>query len=567
MNEKLRRFRHQLGLVFDDDLGTSQWYNIVDWVIVFMIILSSVEIFAATFQWPEPVPAVLDWINAFTLWFFVVEVTLRIWAAPEQNPRYRGFMGRVRYCCTFYGFIDFISTYPFLIQFFVPLPISALKALRTARIIRVLRITRYAKSFNLLSQTIREKRNELIVSLQFLVVVTFILSLILFVYEHDAQPDVYDDGLRSVIWAFAQYIGDPGQFADTPPVTFPGKVIACLVGLLGIAIFAVPAGILGSGFTEIIEKSTRAHQLEENREKLKLAFERKLDRPTGYQAVPYFRTLADIQARHHMTCDDMIEAVDATPGFRLINLGSTIPTDRMPHDRLAIEHFSINRTYGQCIDRGSRVTVVSPSSMIDACTGIFSYYLALMGGFNYISREMGAVAPYKSYYAVKDGELAEGQAEYNADLSRLMSRPGAWSFTILAASGANEPEYDTQVHFGIGGAKGDESFAPAGAVVPSTDAFRNFYKTFEADAAQLGFSCDLGRYHSTAGANLWFRRVPMASDAGNVAVRIAWSAMLWSGKRMLLARHMADDINRSILGIDPPAPDKELTTKNIGFTV
>jgi len=566
MNEKLRRFRHELGLVFDDNLGTCQWYNIADWVIVFMIILSSVEIFAATFRWAEPVSEILDWINIVTLWFFVVEVTLRIWAAPEQNPRYRGFMGRVRYCFTFYGFIDFISTYPFLIQFVVPLPLNALKALRTARIIRVMRITRYAKSFNLLSRTIQEKRNELVVSLQFLVVVTFILSLILFVYEHDAQPDVYDDGLRPVVWAFAQYIGDPGQFADTPPITFPGKVIACIVGLLGIAIFAVPAGILGSGFTETIEKASRARQLEENCSKLRIAFERKLDRPTGYQAVPFFRTLADIQARHHMTCDDMIEAVDATPGFRLINLGSTIPTDRMPHDRLAIEHFQLNRPYGRCIDRDSRVTIVSPSSMIDACTGIFSYYVALMGGFNYISRELGAVAPYKSYYTVSD-ELAEDQAGYNADLSRLMSRAGAWSVTILAVSGANEPKYDTQLHFGIGGGMGDESFSPAGAVVKDTETFRRFYEAIAADAACIGIGSDLGRYHSTAGARLWFRRLPVAADAGNVVVRVAWSAMLWSGNRLLLARCIADDINRMILGTEPPAPAPELTSKNIGFSV
>lgn len=111
-----------------------------------------------------------------------------------------------------------ISTYPFLIHYFVPLPVSWLKVLRTARIIRIFRITRYAKSFNLLFDSIREKRNELIVSMQFLFIVTFILSLILYFHEHEAQPDVYDDGFVSVIWAFAQYIGDPGEFADTLPL-------------------------------------------------------------------------------------------------------------------------------------------------------------------------------------------------------------------------------------------------------------------------------------------------------------------------------------------------------------
>lgn len=156
----LKQFRANLGKIFDDNLDTRQWYNIIDWVIVFMILLSAVEIFLATFSWPEPISRALTIINDVTLWFFVVEVSLRIWAAPEQNAKYKGFWGRVRYCFTFYGFIDFVSTYPFLIQYFVPLPITWLKVLRVARIIRIFRITRYAKSFNLLSNSIREKRNE-----------------------------------------------------------------------------------------------------------------------------------------------------------------------------------------------------------------------------------------------------------------------------------------------------------------------------------------------------------------------------------------------------------------------
>lgn len=97
----------------------------------------------------------------------------------------------------------------------LPSAVMAFKALRTARVVRTLRIGRYTKSFNLLTDAIREKRHELIVAMQFLVVITFILSLVLFFAEHDAQPDVYDNGAVSVLWAFAQYIGDPGQFADT----------------------------------------------------------------------------------------------------------------------------------------------------------------------------------------------------------------------------------------------------------------------------------------------------------------------------------------------------------------
>ena len=45
--------------------------------------------------------------------------------------------------------------------------------------------------------------------LQFLVIVTVILSLLLFFFEHEAQPEIYNNGFASVSWAFARYIGDP----------------------------------------------------------------------------------------------------------------------------------------------------------------------------------------------------------------------------------------------------------------------------------------------------------------------------------------------------------------------
>lgn len=130
----------KLARTLDDNLHTQQWHNIIDYVIVSMILLSTLEIFLSTFTLGEPLQTVLRWIDYVTLIFFTVEVSLRIWVAPAINPKFAGFMGRIRYCFTFYGFIDWISTYPFFLQWFVPLPYYALKALRTARVIRLFRI-------------------------------------------------------------------------------------------------------------------------------------------------------------------------------------------------------------------------------------------------------------------------------------------------------------------------------------------------------------------------------------------------------------------------------------------
>jgi voltage-gated potassium channel len=165
------------------------------------------------------------------------------------------------------------------------------------------------KAFNVLSRAMRAKKDEMVVSLQFLVIVTLLLSFILFFVEHEAQPEVYNNGWTSVLWAFAQYIGDPGGFADTPPITVTGRVIACIIGVLGIAIFAVPAGLIGSAFSEVMEKDERQEKSEGWAEKLHDAFERKLDRITRFYVTPKFVSIAEIQARIGLKPDEIYDAV------------------------------------------------------------------------------------------------------------------------------------------------------------------------------------------------------------------------------------------------------------------
>lgn len=558
----LDKLKHNLAAVFDDNLHTRKWHNIADYAIIGMILVSTAEIFLSTFDIDPKLRRVLLWVDVVTLVFFTIEVTLRIWVAPLVNPKYKGFKGRLKYCFSFHGFIDMVSTYPFYLQWLVPFPLGWMKIFRMSRTFRLFRVSRYMKSWRLLADAIHEKKRELLISMQFLLVVTFILSLMLFYCEHEVQPDNYENGFASVLWAFAQYIGDPGGFGENPPLTPVGKAIACIVGLLGIAIVAVPAGILGAGFTEAIEKENNRESLEENRQKLRNSFERRLDRPSGFQIVPRFRTITDIQARQGMTANDVISTASNTPGFRIVNLAATIPIDKNPLDRLAIEHFDFNRPYGLMIDRGSRMTIVAPSSFIDPCTDFFGYYMAMIGGFNYVSREFGAYAPYRSFYVMDDAP-DEGKQEYLDDISRLLDREGAWSLTTLVASGANEPEYDTQLHFGTGNKKGDESI---GELINDKETFKRFYDELSATLlSEMDIHTDCGRYHTTASPKMYLRRLQLRPDSNHIILRTAWSVMLWNTRNLEIARDIADAINRILLGNEGNPTVPELKVKAIGY--
>lgn len=423
-----------------------------------------------------------------------------------------------------------------------------------------------SNAFEIFWSAIKISRKGLWVTFEFLVVITLVLSLIFYLAEYRSQPK--SSGFRqSLVWAFTRYIGDPGKLADTYPKTLSGKIVATIIGVLCIAIVAVPAGILGSGFNDALQKDAAQRRLVENRQKLFSFFERKLDRPTGYQAVVFFKSFADIIARTGMTENDIIEIAETTPGFRIVNLAATIPVEKQPTDRLAVELYPYNKSYGIFIDRNSYVTIVSPSNITDPGVSTFAFYLALIGNFNYIGRDFGDKIVYKSVMTKRDDvEYTPSEEEYFHDIEKLMSKPGSWSFEILPASGANENEYDTQLHFGIGNDKGNESFEGKDLLIRDVERYKLFYsKVSEAMEDKFGIQCDNGRYHSSSTKTIWRRVLNVPESTNTILLRISWSAMLWNDNRLMIAKTLANCINEYLLD-KPDAPEPEiLKQKGFGF--
>lgn len=428
----VQSFRERLNRIFDDNLNTRQWLNAVDWVIIVLIVISTVEVFLSTFDGiSQRYGAWLNVVDLITTVFFTVEVSLRIWCADLLDPKYNGFWGRVRYCFSFYGFIDFISTYSFYVALIFPVPYAALKVLR---VFRLLRVFRYMDSSRVVSAAFRSKKNEMWISLQFLCVVTLILSFLLFFVEHQAQPEVYDNGWRSVLWAFAQYIGDPGNFADTPPITFWGRVIAVLVGVLGIAIFAVPAGLIGSGFIETIEDNRRKKELEEKRKLIYQRFDafhssKKMllsddnhnrSTPARYLSTEMLHSVC------MLTDNEILEAVRSSTDMRLRPMKSD--ESQRVSDLIVVERHLSNTSYGYCRwDVAEPLVILSPMGAVEHGVSHIMFTLKENTSHNIISRErrfFGAaeetgktVSPFYATMEVSDDNALF--KEYIAALRRI----------------------------------------------------------------------------------------------------------------------------------------------------
>lgn len=357
-----------------------------------------------------------------------------------------------------------------------------LAATHDIRTLKVLRVFRYMKSFRLLGDAFRSKRRELWISLQFLCIVTLILSFLLFFVEHQAQPEVYDNGWRSVLWAFMQYIGDPGGFADTPPVTFWGRVIAVLVGVLGIAIFAVPAGLIGSGFIETIEATRKEEELEERRNLLYQRFEsqhskRKLllmsddghprSAPARYLSVDYLRAIC------MLTDNEILEAVRSSDDMRLRPMKSD---ENLRANNLTVveRHLQSNTSYGyRRWDANRQLVLVNP---IGATEHGLSHLIATIAencpDCNIISREhrlYGAATELNQLTGecfakmeVADKDAPEALSDYVDDLGRI--RRG--QRVLILTSGASG-RADIEVQWGM--PTGTEGYCFDGAHVADGD--------------------------------------------------------------------------------------------------
>jgi voltage-gated potassium channel len=117
---------------------------------------------------------------------------------------------------------------------------------------RVAKLARYSTSLQLVGKVVQAKKHELSVTLFVLFLMLVIASCLIYYAEHEAQPDVFSSIPAAMWWGVATLttVG----YGDAYPVTATGKLIASIMAVLGVGMFALPAGILGGGFMEAVQQ-------------------------------------------------------------------------------------------------------------------------------------------------------------------------------------------------------------------------------------------------------------------------------------------------------------------------
>lgn len=186
-------------------------------------------------------------IETVSIGIFTVEYILRLWSSVE-NPGYdKPLSGRVRFALRPMMLIDLLAIVPAYLPF-IGVDTRHLRGLRLMRVFQLLKIGRYSRSLQTMSRVFLIKREELIITLSALVILLVIASSLMYYAEHEAQPDNFSS-IPATIWWAVITVSTVG-YGDVVPVTVLGRAIASVIALLGVGLFALPAGIVASGFSQ-----------------------------------------------------------------------------------------------------------------------------------------------------------------------------------------------------------------------------------------------------------------------------------------------------------------------------
>lgn len=148
--------------------------------------------------------------------------------------------------------------------------------------------------------------------------------------------------------------------------------------------------------------------------------------------VPFFKSFGTLKARFGYSEKEILQACATSQRLRVVNLATTRSFESYPHDKLAVECYMRNRSYGCLIDRNSPITIVVPSTNFGLSK--FGFYLSLYGGFNFISKENLDHDTWEKYYTIDSGTLKSEPdlREFLSDAKRLASRSDASWVIVLA---------------------------------------------------------------------------------------------------------------------------------------
>lgn len=227
----------------NDNLASKNYDRIMQAAIVVSIIPLMFREHNALFTTIESVVTIL----------FVVDYLLR-WATADLRSGKKGIRPFVVYPFTLIAIIDLITILPA-----ISYVNNSLRLLRTWRLLRILRIAKmfkYYEPLQIVMEVFRKKAPVLLTVVGFALFYIFVTALFMFNVEQSANPETgelfFDNFFDALYWS-ACTLTTVG-YGDIYPISDIGRVISMISALVGIAIIALPSGIITAGYMEEVNE-------------------------------------------------------------------------------------------------------------------------------------------------------------------------------------------------------------------------------------------------------------------------------------------------------------------------
>jgi len=247
-----RTFRQKVhAVVFPSAYGGSL-HTIFDTFIVIWVIVS---VLAVILESVHGVHYLLNLefivLDAIAVGIFTLEYCLRMYCCVEEPGYKRAVSGRLKMAKSTSSIIDILAIAPFFLEVFLHHLID-LRFMRVFRLLRLHKLSSYTGATQSLSKVIVREWPVMAASAFIMLLLVVMTASLGYLFEHEAQPDKFENIPQAIYWAVIT-LASVG-YGDISPVTPAGRAMTIVLALIGIGIFAIPAALLSSAFSDQLKR-------------------------------------------------------------------------------------------------------------------------------------------------------------------------------------------------------------------------------------------------------------------------------------------------------------------------